>query len=106
DLGLMFVAGFAAISMMATANTTIQLSVPDELRGRVMAVYTTVFAGSAPIGGLLMGWLASNAGAPAAILFGGAVSVLAALAGVVWFRRLGRAGPLGVRRRVPAGSPR
>jgi MFS family permease len=104
DLGLMFVAGFGAISMMATANTTIQLAVPDELRGRVMAVYTTVFAGSAPIGGLLMGGLASNAGAPAAILFGGAISVLAALGGVVWFRRLGRAGRLSVRRRVPAAT--
>ena len=45
DLLLMFTAGAGSISMMATANTTLQLAVPDELRGRVMSVYTTVFAG-------------------------------------------------------------
>jgi len=52
DLALMFTAGAGAISMMATANTTLQLAVPDELRGRVMSVYTTVFAGTSPIGGI------------------------------------------------------
>ena len=98
DLGLMFLAGFGAISMMATANTTIQLAVPNELRGRVMAVYTTVFAGSAPIGGVFMGWLAANAGAPAAILFGGATSVVAAFAAIVWYRRLERSGLVHVNR--------
>ena len=51
--------GFGAIAMAATANTTIQLAVPDELRGRVISVYTTVFVGSTPLGGLLMGWIAS-----------------------------------------------
>ena len=48
--------------MAATANTTIQLAVPDELRGRVMSVYTTVFVGSTPFGGLLMGWIAPASG--------------------------------------------
>ena len=41
----MFFVGLGAIAMAATANTTIQLAVPDQLRGRTMAVYTTVFAG-------------------------------------------------------------
>ena len=45
--------------MAATANTTIQLAVPDGLRGRVMSVYTTIFAGSTPIGGPVMGGIAS-----------------------------------------------
>ena len=78
DLILMFLAGAGAISMMTTANTTIQIAVPDALRGRVMSVYTTVFAGTNPVGGLTMGAIASNAGAQAAILFGGVVSLLAA----------------------------
>jgi MFS family permease len=95
DLVLMFAAGAGAISMMATANTVIQLQVPDELRGRVMSVYTTVFAGTSPIGGLALGALAANAGAPAAIAFGGAVSMVAALIGVAWYRRLPR---------IPAGN--
>ena len=93
DLVLMFVAGSGSITMMATANTTIQMAVPDELRGRVMSVYTTVFAGTSPIGGLVLGALASNAGAATAIAWGGGVSVAASLAGLIWYRRL---------RRVPA----
>ena len=60
SLGLMFLVGLGAIAMAATANTTIQLAVPDHLRGRAMSVYTTVFAGSTPVGGLLMGWIASK----------------------------------------------
>jgi MFS family permease len=88
DLVLMFVAGAGAISMMATANTVIQLEVPDELRGRVMSVYLTVFAGTNPIGGVAFGAIAANAGAPAAIGIGGAISLVVALIGVVWYRRL------------------
>ncbi len=106
DLVLMFAAGAGSISMMATANTVIQLEVPDELRGRVMAVYTTVFAGTSPIGGLLLGAVAANAGASEAIAIGGAVSLVAALLGIIWYRRLPRsaAGSLTLRRRPAAVS--
>jgi MFS family permease len=88
DLMLMFIAGAGSITMMATANTVIQLEVPDELRGRVMSVYTTVFAGTSPIGGLLLGAVAANAGAPTAIGLGGLVSVIAAIVGLVWYYRI------------------
>jgi MFS family permease len=91
DLFLMFVAGAGSITMMATANTTIQLVVPDMLRGRVMSVYLTVFAGTSPIGGLLFGALAANAGAQAAIAFGGAISAVVAVLCFVWLARLQRA---------------
>ena len=67
----MLFVGFGAIAMAATANTTIQLAVPDELRGRVISVYTTVFVGSTPLGGLLMGWIASAWSVDAAIAVGG-----------------------------------
>jgi len=110
DLALMFTAGAGAISMMATANTTIQLAVPDALRGRVMSVYTTVFAGTSPIGGLAIGAIAANAGAPAALFVGGLISVLVSVAGVVWYRALRSSGQIPARvssRRpvaVPSGS--
>ena len=76
----MVVIGFGSILMAATANTTIQLAVPDQLRGRVMAVYTTVFSASVPIGGLAMGAVASGFGAPLAIAIGGVLSVAVGLA--------------------------
>jgi len=82
-----FGAGAGGIAMAATANATIQLAVPDSLRGRVMSVYTTVFAGSTPIGGLIAGSLASTLGTPAAIGLGGAASALAALIAAAWLIR-------------------
>ena len=62
SLALMIPIGAGGITMAATANATIQLAVPDGLRGRVMSVYTTVFAGSVPIGGIAAGALASAVG--------------------------------------------
>ena len=67
-------AGFGAIWMAANGNTLIQATVPDELRGRVISVYTTVFAGSTPIGALFAGFLASRWGAVAALAVGGVLT--------------------------------
>jgi MFS family permease len=83
---LMVVVGFGGITMAATANTMIQLNVPDMLRGRAMSVYTTVFAGSTPIGGLLFGWLASVAGVAIAVAVGGIGAFLVGVGALVWVR--------------------
>jgi MFS family permease len=66
--------GLSSMLMVNTINVTIQNSVPDALRGRVMALYVTVFAGSAPIGGLLAGGLAQAFGAPFAFSLGAAMA--------------------------------
>jgi MFS family permease len=83
---LMVLIGYGGISMAATANATIQLAVPDDLRGRVMSVYTTIFASSAPIGGLLMGAIASGFGPAVAIAVGGVLSGLVGVAAGLWLR--------------------
>jgi MFS family permease len=89
----MLFVGFGAIAMAATANTTIQLAVPDELRGRVISVYTTVFVGSTPLGGLLMGWIASAWSVDAAIAVGGLGAFAAGVLALVWLARIqGRRG--------------
>jgi MFS family permease len=69
---VLFVVGFAATSQMAATNTTVQNRVPDELRGRMMAVYATMFMGVQPIGSLIAGGLAKHIGAPNTLgIFGG-----------------------------------
>ncbi len=88
SLLLMVFVGGGGIAMAATANATIQLSVPDGLRGRVMSVYTTVFSASVPVGGLLMGALASIVGIPGTIAIGGILSLAVGLVGWVWWRRI------------------
>jgi predicted MFS family arabinose efflux permease len=81
----LFGAGFGAISMAATANASIQMAAPAALRGRVMSVYTTVFAGSTPVGALTTGAVASLIGAPGTLILAGSLGVAAALyAGLRW----------------------
>jgi len=71
---VLFFVGFCATVQMAATNTIVQRRVPDELRGRVMAVYATMFMGVQPLGALLAGGVAKHAGAPLTLtLFGAAV---------------------------------
>jgi MFS family permease len=67
SMGLLILIGWGLVSLLATANSFIQLAVPDYLRGRVMSVYTFVFLGTAPIGNSLMGVLANFLGTTKAI---------------------------------------
>jgi MFS family permease len=88
SLLLMVPIGAGGIAMAATANATIQLAVPDGLRGRVMSVYTTVFSASMPIGGLLMGALASSLGILEAIAIGGVLSLASGIGALLWYQRI------------------
>ena len=54
--------GGAALLGVNATNAMLQQSVPDEWRGRVIGVYSMSFAGTAPIGGLLSGWMADRFG--------------------------------------------
>jgi MFS family permease len=71
------VAGLGVILFFATTNTVLQSVIPDELRGRVMGVWSLVFAGSTPIGSLLAGWIAGHWGVPVALRIGAAVILVA-----------------------------
>lgn len=64
---LLFVAGFLSVSSQATVNTLLQTLAPDELRGRVMSMYSLAFIGILPLGNLFGGWLAQAYGTPTAI---------------------------------------
>jgi len=78
---VLFVVGFSATVQMAATNTIIQSRVPDELRGRIMAVYATMFMGVQPIGALIAGGMAKRIGAPHTL----AVFALLVLAGSLFF---------------------
>jgi MFS family permease len=56
--------GMAAITFTTTINTSIQLHVPDDLRGRVLSIYQLLLAGTTPIGGWITGQLAEQIGVP------------------------------------------
>ncbi|MCL6521579.1 MAG: MFS transporter [Firmicutes bacterium] len=79
--------GFAMILYIATSNSTVQVTVPNQLRGRVMSLYVMLLNGVAPLGSLLVGWLAQRWGAGAGFLVGGAVSLAAILAALALRRQ-------------------
>jgi MFS family permease len=72
--------GIAMITFASTANATVQLGAGEEVRGRVMALYSLVFLGGTPIGAPIIGWFAEELGPRSSLIIGGAVSVLATLA--------------------------
>ncbi len=75
--------GFTMMVQMASSNTLIQAMIPDQLRGRVMSVYSMMFMGMAPLGAFLAGALANHLGAPWTVAVGGVASIAAA----IWFGR-------------------
>ena len=84
---LMALLGAAGISFAITANSTLQLNSSDEMRGRVMALYTVVFLGTTPIGGTLSGWVGQHLNARIGLAGGGVIAVLAGLAGLAALSR-------------------
>ncbi|HWL91274.1 MAG TPA: MFS transporter [Actinomycetota bacterium] len=71
--------GYASMLFAITANSTLQQFTRADMRGRVMALYTTIFLGSTAIGGPITGWVAETWGAPATFVASGAVAVAAGL---------------------------
>ncbi|HWO83324.1 MAG TPA: MFS transporter [Solirubrobacterales bacterium] len=80
--------GAAAVTFAATINSTLQLAVTPEMRGRVMALYSVVFLGSTPIGAPLTGWLAQNYDPRVALLLAGISGLTAAWAARISFNRM------------------
>jgi MFS family permease len=76
---VLLVVGFAATSQMAATNTIVQNRVPDELRGRVMAVYATMFMGVQPVGSLIAGGVAKRIGAPYTLAVFGALVLVGSM---------------------------
>lgn len=72
---------------MALANTTVQQATPDALRGRVMSIYMTVFAGTTPFGALIAGGTAHAFGTPVSVAISGLIVVAAAIGVGIWSAR-------------------
>lgn len=79
SVALLLPVGFSMMLQMACSNTLIQAMVPDHLRGRVMALYSMMFMGMAPIGALLGGALADKLGAPVTVAVGAVACIIAAI---------------------------
>ena len=74
----LFGAGWGQISMFNNTNSMIQSNTPDELRGRIMGIYSLAFAGVTPIGALLAGEAAEYFGEPITVIVGVVVMIITA----------------------------
>jgi MFS family permease len=76
-IACLFAAGFCFTVWTSNANASLQLRVPDAIRGRVLGLYFYAFLGLQPVGGLVSGWLAATGGTALAFAVGGAVTLVA-----------------------------
>jgi predicted MFS family arabinose efflux permease len=76
--------GWGFMLIVNTINALVQSRVPDELRGRVMGIYTLVFFGMIPIGSLLAGIAAAELGVPATAAIWAVLQLV--VASLLWFR--------------------
>lgn len=77
--------GAGLINHSAISNTMLQMFVSDELRGRVMSMYTLSFIGLAPIGSLEVGYIGQHAGPQIAVAISGAATLIC---GIILVARL------------------
>ena len=78
---VLFAAGACMVIVFATLSSLVQLNAPNEMRGRVMSIYTVAFRGGMPLGSLAAGWAATLSNAPAVLIVNGVL--LTAVA--AWF---------------------
>ena len=78
-LACLLVAGFGMLLFFSTSNTVLQTIVPDEMRGRVMGVWSLVFGAMIPLGSLEVGAVAHFVGTPFALAFGAVICAVSAL---------------------------
>ena len=83
----LFVAGFGMLLFFSTSNTVLQTIVPDEMRGRVMGVWTLVFGAMIPLGSLEAGAVAHWIGTSFALAFGAIICAISALVTLCVIRR-------------------
>lgn len=88
---IMLLIGFASMTFIASVNSTVQLNSENEMRGRVMSVYSWVFGGMTPLGSVFAGKISEAVGAHLSITICGLIGFLAVVAVLRQFYRKGEA---------------
>ncbi len=73
SLVAMAAVGFASMMVVNVSNAMVQTRISDEMRGRVMGIYTFFFFGAFPLGSLIAGWAAERIGEPMAVVISAAL---------------------------------
>ncbi len=87
---VLFVMGLFGLVLVASCNTTMQLAAPDELRGRLMSLYTLIWGGTFPIGAFIVGSVSEQWGVGRALLVNGALGLCGVTVLLVWWQSMRR----------------
>jgi MFS family permease len=82
--------GVCTLTMLNSANATMQLESLPALRGRVMALYMTIVMGGTPLGSPIIGWIGQQFGARWTLLTGGLLTIVGVVLAVALFARPAR----------------
>ncbi len=82
--------GLGTVVQLVTMNTMIQISVPNELRGRVFSIYFWALQGVAPFGSFVIGWMAQTWDVPITIIVGGTICLAGIIALRLTFRNVSK----------------
>jgi MFS family permease len=82
------VIGFCTLTLLNSANATMQLESAPAIRGRVMALYMTIVMGGTPIGSPIIGWIGQHLGARWTLVIGGALTIAGVLLALAVYARL------------------
>jgi predicted MFS family arabinose efflux permease len=77
------VIGLCTLTLLNSANATMQLESDPALRGRVMALYMTIVMGGTPIGSPIIGWIGEHLGARWTLVSGGVLTMAGVLVAVL-----------------------
>jgi MFS family permease len=86
-LGFLFIGGFGMLLFFSTTNTVLQTIVPDDMRGRVMGVWSLIFGAMIPLGSLEAGAVAHWFSTPFALALGGIVCAISGLVALLVIQR-------------------
>ncbi|QYJ05817.1 MFS transporter [Nocardioides panacisoli] len=92
--------GLATITLLNSANATLQIESDPDLRGRVMAIYMTILMGGTPLGAPVIGWIGEQWGARWTLVVGGVLVLLGVLLALLVHEATRRRTP--THERVPA----
>ncbi len=81
---VLFLMGVALLMIVALANSLVQLTVPDELRGRVLSIYLVAFRGGMPVGSLVSGYFMTLSSPSTVIAVNGVLLALVATYFLIW----------------------
>ena len=88
SLVLIFLCGMCSMAVFSMSFSLVQLTVPDDLRGRVVSIYMVALRGGWPLGALVAGALADRFTAPVVMM--ASAGMLAVIAAAMLLRRTGR----------------